>query len=348
MGDEEINWYRVPVDKQELKKLTRRSDGKGLAQALSHLALAAATGFAVYYTFHYFFWPWLILAFFLHGTVMQFLGGAGAFHELCHGTPFRTRWINEIFLGIVSFLSWSNPVFFRTSHVRHHQYTVFMGWDLEVVLPVRVRLVDFLLSFIINPIGIYAILRAHVRHSLGILEGEWENRIFSGDGEPKRSGLFAWARVLILGHLALAAAFVLMGQWILIPIVLTPWYASWLTYLCGMPQHFGLHRTPGLEEELPDGSPGSGLQLPVLADELPHRAPHVRRGAVPRAAKAPSGHCVRLPEAQPGADLRVEGDCHGGPEAEAGSRVRVRPVHPDRIGDADALPSPGQRVRYGL
>ena len=119
----EISWYRVPIDKETLKRLARRSDLKGLAQAGGHLLLVAVTGLFVFWSYGRLPWYAVIAAFFVHGTVMQFMGGAGAFHELCHGTPFKTRWLNETFLWIYSFGSWSNFVWFRTSHMK--------GWEFE-------------------------------------------------------------------------------------------------------------------------------------------------------------------------------------------------------------------------
>jgi fatty acid desaturase len=240
MSEQEIPWYRVSVDRETLRKVTRRSDLKGLAQALGHLLLVLATGAGVYLSWRHLPWPWLIPAFFVHGTVMSFMGGAGAFHELCHGTPFRTRWLNECFLWIYSFLSWSNFVFFRTSHMRHHQYTVYRQLDLEVVLPGRVRPRDVLWQLAFHPLGVYGQVTTHVRLGLGILKGEWENRIFSGDGGRLRPALAGWSLFLVIGHVALGVLFALLGLWILIPIFLTPFYCGWLAFLCALPQHLGL------------------------------------------------------------------------------------------------------------
>ncbi len=233
-----VSWYRVPVEKNLLRRLTARSDLAGLAQSVGHLAVAGLTGWFAFYAWWHLPWPWIVLAFFLHGTVMSHL--IAGFHELCHGTPFRSRWLNEPFLWIYSFLSWNNHVLFRGSHIRHHQYTVWKGWDMEVILPQKVRLVDFLLAFVIHPVATYAQVGIHVRHCLGILGGEWEKRIFAEDGPEKKRELFLFGRIIVLGHIALAVLFILLGVWILIPIWLTPFYASWLFYLSGMPQHFGL------------------------------------------------------------------------------------------------------------
>jgi fatty acid desaturase len=240
MPEQTIAWYRTRLEKEELRGLTKRSDLKGLMQALGHLLVVSATGFAVAWAWDRLAWPFVVIAFFLHGTVFAFLGGGGAFHELCHGTPFRTRWLNELFLWIYAFLSWSNFVAFRTSHTRHHLYTVHHGLDLEVVLPGRVRLRDLLWQLAFNPIGVYQQLRAHVRLSFGILEGEWEQRLFTGEGARLKPGLVWWARILLLGHAALAVLFVCIGEWRLILIVLTPFYAGWLVFLCAVPQHLGM------------------------------------------------------------------------------------------------------------
>jgi fatty acid desaturase len=243
MSEATIAWYRTRLDPSVLKALTRRSDAKGLAQGLGHLALVAGTAFFAWWSVGRLAWPLVVAAFFVHGTVLSFLGGAGAMHELSHGTPFRTRWLNEVFLAIGSFLTWSNPALFRASHARHHQYTVHHGLDGEVVLPGRFRVRDFLWQLAFNPVGVYRQLRGHVRLALGILEGDWEKRII-GDGDAAslavKARVVAWARVLVIGHLTLGAAFGVIGQWILIPIVLTPFYAGWLAILCAIPQHLGM------------------------------------------------------------------------------------------------------------
>jgi fatty acid desaturase len=243
MSEPSIAWYRTPIDPAALKELTRRSDAKGLAQGLAHLAVVAATAFFTWWSVGRLAWPLVVLAFFLHGTVLAFLGGAGAMHELSHGTPFRSRWLNEVFLAIASFLTWSNPALFRASHARHHQYTVHRGLDLEVVLPGRFRLRDFLWQLAFNPVGVYHQVRNHVRLALGRLEGEWENRLLGGTDAASvkaKAAVVAWARAQVLGHLALGAVFGAIGQWILVPIVLAPFYAGWLAILCAIPQHLGM------------------------------------------------------------------------------------------------------------
>jgi fatty acid desaturase len=88
MSDPTIAWYRTRLDPGVLRDLTRRSNAKGLAQGIAHLAVVAATTWLTWWSVGRLAWPLVIAAFFVRGTVLSFLGGAGAMHELSHGTPF--------------------------------------------------------------------------------------------------------------------------------------------------------------------------------------------------------------------------------------------------------------------
>ena len=111
-----------------MSELMKTSDWRGLAQAVPQLVLFFTTGmlaFFAYRNIHATNWAWavplLFLALFVHGTFSCFIGMAAPVHELCHKTPFKTKWLNEIFLKIFAFLSWSDYAGFRASHVKHHQ-----------------------------------------------------------------------------------------------------------------------------------------------------------------------------------------------------------------------------------
>lgn len=248
---ERIKWYRVEADKAEMKKLQGRSDAKGLLQAGSQLMAVMATGYLCFWAFHNLAWPWVILAFFIHGTLFAFLSPAAACHELSHGTPFKTKALNEFFYNLFSFLTWNNPVWFRISHTEHHQNTLHDGVDQEVVLPAKFGFIDWVKAFTFfvpgAPRGIWVhnIIPWYIRHSLGIMTSEWDHKLFD-DRPKKKKELVRWARIILFGHLALAALFIYIGQWILIPITLLPFYACWLSLLVGVPQH------AGLQDNVPD------------------------------------------------------------------------------------------------
>lgn len=236
---QKINWYRSPVKREVLSALTQRSDGRGLVQAIGHLGLLMLTSAAAFYAVGRLPAPALLIILFIHGTMFAFL--LNAFHELCHKTVFKSKTLNTIFLNLVSFLSWNNPVYFWTSHQEHHKYTLHSPHDLEVVLPIHLTLVDFLKSAVINPWDLVDRLKNYARLARGRLDGEWEQALFPEANEKGRRSLFNWARIHLAGHLLLAAVSLSLGLW-LVPVLVTlaPFYGGWLLFLCNNTQHIGL------------------------------------------------------------------------------------------------------------
>lgn len=236
-----IKWYRTPIDKQALHELTARSDAWGFAQLLGQLALTAALAAATYYAIRH--WPWWAAAamFYVYAVFYSFLGLSGVGHELCHRTVFRTRFWNELFLRLASFLSWTNFPHFRESHFGHHRWTVFHGVDLEVVLPQHVRRRTWVYLLTFDAPGLWLTLRANLRLALGRFQGPWEARVFPASAVKERRAVVRWARVLLIGHAALAAGFVYFGLWPLVLLVtFAVFFARWLNFLVSFPQHAGM------------------------------------------------------------------------------------------------------------
>ncbi|NQU40634.1 MAG: fatty acid desaturase [Lentisphaerae bacterium] len=238
--DAKIDWYRSKIDKDELRKLTERSDVAGFLQMGTHLLLVVGTGALAYYAWYHFPWPLTVLAFLTYGTVYSFLGVGCAGHELSHGTVFKTRFWNEFFIHLTGFLTRGNFHHFRASHAKHHQLTVHTDRDLEVVLPQRIRRRDW---FTICTFGFTAplvIFGTLIRHSAGRLEGEWEHRIFPDSAPRKRQQMINWARIVLAGHVIMAALFIGFGLWPLLLLITFPHYGGLLVTLCGSTQHMGL------------------------------------------------------------------------------------------------------------
>ncbi len=234
-----INWYRSPVDKALLAELNQRSDLLGFAQTGGHLAIIAATAALSWYASLN--WPWWATAscLFLHGTVYAFL--LNGFHELCHSSVFKTRALNTFFLNVYSFMGGFNPVGFWASHQEHHKYTLHQPDDLEVVLPMKLTLANFLKTAFVNPWGLWERAKNLVRNSRGELQGEWETALFTKIYPEKKRAWMLWGRVLLFGHLAIAIVALALGLW-QIPVLLTlaPFYGGLLLYLCNNTQHIGL------------------------------------------------------------------------------------------------------------
>ena len=248
--DARINWYRCQVDPQVMNALMQCSDFQGFRQALGHLGLWCATGTLAYLAFCHINganWMWsvplLLLALFAHGTVGSFLGGT-ACHELSHKTPFKTKAINEFFLKVFSFLGWWDHVWFRPSHIRHHQVTVHNDYDGEVVLPQKFTFKDWrfwLGLFAWNPESTWKVIQTYYRRATGRLDNEWFEFVLPETNEKLRRQHRNWARFTLIGHALLAALFIATGHWFLIFIVnLGSQYCGWLGFLCGSPQHYGM------------------------------------------------------------------------------------------------------------
>jgi fatty acid desaturase len=251
-----ITWYRCKVDKKLMSELMKPSDFRGLCQVIPQIALYFVSGllaYLAYFNIHRDNWVWavpvLIVALYIHGMFGGFMGLGGPVHELCHKTPFRTKWLNEFFLRFYSFISWSDYISFRPSHVKHHQVTLHVGHDYEVVLPQKFDwyAVRFYMGmFACDLKGLFDNMRGWGRAARGNesdwkTKGEWMNKLVPESNLAMRREHRLWARFVLGGHLALAILFVATGNWILL-IIFTfgCFYCGWLTGFCGTPQHIGL------------------------------------------------------------------------------------------------------------
>ena len=239
-----VPWYRVPIPREELKRLTARSDIAALFQTVGFLAIATVTGAAAWIAWDaaaaaaFPVWGVALLVF-AHGTVWAFM--LNGFHELVHYTVFKTKWLGTFFLYVYSFLGWFDPVFFKASHTRHHLYTLHPPRDREVQLPIRMRLRNYLRVAIVDPLGLYHRTRAFIRTALGKYNGDWQRDIIEEDGPETKRRLVNFSRFFLLGQAAIVAVAAATGTWQLIVLVtLAPHYGRWLEYLCNETQHVGL------------------------------------------------------------------------------------------------------------
>ena len=255
-----ITWYKTPIPAETLQSLRRRSDAKGLLQALGHLALLCASGTFAALMILYAAPPVAVVAILLHGTFWAFL--LNAVHELCHNTVFASKRLNAFFLRLFSFLSWNSHVLFWASHRQHHAYTLHPPHDQEVLLPVRLTVRDFLLYSIVNPRGLVSAVVATFRlaflsplkylrqganspnskrKSQSSFQGEWMLHLFPEDKPKERRRAILWARYTLLGHGLIFGVSVLLGYWF-IPLLVSAasFYGGWLLYFLNNTQHIGL------------------------------------------------------------------------------------------------------------
>ena len=234
-----VPWHRVPVEKEALRRLTHRSDLRGLLYVLPHLALVACTAAAAFLALRW--WPWwtLLPILFVHGSAWAFL--ANGFHELTHGTMFRTKALNAFFLRLYAFLTWNSHVFYRASHTRHHLYTLHPPDDSEVILPMRLTLAGFLGSAVVDPVGLVLSVAGTVRLAFGRLSGDWENALFPASMPRERRRLFGWARITLAGHALIITVSILTGWWLAAVLFSAAnGLGRWVFFLNTYAQHTGL------------------------------------------------------------------------------------------------------------
>ena len=250
-NDYRIRWYRSPIDQATLAALMRRDDLRAWTQTLCHLGLFFATGAIAYWVFARIDganWTWavpaLALALFAHGTIGPFMGLI-AVHELQHRTVFKSRALNDFFEKLYAFISWSDRVWYRESHAIHHQATCHAEHDGEVRLPVRFSLRKprvWLGLLAWNPVATWERLKVVWRHARGDVRGDWYRHVLPAADRRLRRRHRNWARLLLGGHAAVAALFVISGHWFLVVVyTFGTFYCGWLGFLCGVPQHYGLN-----------------------------------------------------------------------------------------------------------
>jgi fatty acid desaturase len=241
--EERIKWYRTPIDRELLKQLNKRSDARGLLQAGSMLIIFALTVYASWYFFARGAWLATAAACYIHCMLHGFAGMDASAHELSHGTPFKTRWLNEFFYHLFCFLTWNNGPHFRISHTRHHQLTLHRGRDKEVVLePVPFNGIDWLswFTFDFKKFWMYVIPNfAYAFGRTGLDFFHWDPLLPRDDAQMKK--VFNFSRFIVIGHLILLGLFIYFKLWPLIVVITFGYFiATFPVRGCVAQQHVGL------------------------------------------------------------------------------------------------------------
>jgi len=234
-----VDWYRTPIPTELFKQLHRRSDWLGFRQSLGFLGLAAALGALTVWAQRQGHWAWALAGLFGYGMVAHFY--VNAMHELSHGTVFRTKFWNEFFMRVFSFLGWLHPDHFNASHQRHHRYTLHPPDDLEVMLPTHFSFYTFLVHLVVNPPFLRHLVHNTWNFARGRFTGEWNQICLPEDQPQLRLDVIRWARMVLAGHVAILVVSVALGYWI-IPIIVScgPCIGGWLWFLCNNSQHTGM------------------------------------------------------------------------------------------------------------
>ncbi|MFM2078453.1 MAG: hypothetical protein RJA49_2343 [Actinomycetota bacterium] len=232
LGLANADWYRCSVDRAELKRLMRRSDGRALVDTAVWLGLIIGLGVAGVLT--WFSW-WSLPIFFVYG-VLWGSGGDSRCHESGHGTAFKTTWMNEVVFQISCFMTMREPIVRRWDHARHHTDTIIVGRDREIIEERPPRLAHLALLFVGIP-EVVGQLRGMFRHVIGRI-AEDERLIIPESEWPKLKWGARWHLTVLAG--VIAASVVSTSLLPLMLVGLPTLYGAWFMVMVGLTQHVGL------------------------------------------------------------------------------------------------------------
>jgi fatty acid desaturase len=227
----EQSWYSCPVDRKRFRELIRRSDAPALRLFALWLALLIASGVLAYLSWGT--W-WAVPAFAVYGILYS--AADHRHHELSHGTPFKSRWINEVLFHICAFMTLREGYYYRWSHTRHHTHTIIVGKDPEIAAPRPPDVVGQFLDLFFLKDGHHQVSRI-MKNATGDLTEAGKH--FVPESERRK---VAWASRI---YLAIVAAVIVwcfaIGS--ILPamfIVLPRFYGGALSQLFNLTQHAGL------------------------------------------------------------------------------------------------------------
>lgn len=227
----EQEWFSCAVPRKELKRLIKRSDSVALRHIGSWLGLLAGSGVAAFLT-----WGtlWCIPAFAAYGIL--YAAADHRHHELSHGTPFKTRWLNDGLFHLCAFMTLREGFYYRWSHSRHHTHTIIVGRDPEIAAPRPPDVLGIALDLFFLRDGLRQVSRI-ARNATGRITEDGQH--FVPEGER---GKVVWAsRAYMAAFAAILGACFAAGS--VLPamfLVLPRFYGGPLSQLFNITQHAGL------------------------------------------------------------------------------------------------------------
>ncbi len=227
----EGTWWSPDIPRQELKAMMKRSDGPALFHFGLWIVLLIVSGYLAVLSWGT--W-WAIPAFLIFGAIYS--SADARWHECGHGTPFKTRWLNEFFYHVSSFMTLREAHLWRWSHARHHTDTIIVMRDPEIQVMRPVDLLKILGDFLWLYSGPSEVLRI-IRHALGRPDANVRTYV----PEIVRQKMYWSSRIYVAIFIAFGIWSYAIGSFLPMMFIGLPrFYGGWLHQLLGLTQHAGL------------------------------------------------------------------------------------------------------------
>jgi fatty acid desaturase len=227
----ERTWFSPKIDRAEFRKLIQRSDAAALRDFGIWIALLIAAGTGAALTWG----TWWCVPFFVVYGVL-YAASDHRHHELSHGTPFKTRRLNELAYQLCAFMTLREARYYRWSHTRHHSHTSIVGKDSEIAVPRPPDILGIASDLFFLRDGVSQIMRL-LRHARGDLGEEGEQ--FVPEGERPKVVRSARIYLGIIAAVLLACG---VSQSLLpaMLVVLPRFYGAFISHLMNLALHAGL------------------------------------------------------------------------------------------------------------
>ena len=229
-------WYRPKVDKEKFKQLCEKSDWAGFKHVFIFFSALIFFGYLAYATWGT--W-WSLLFFLIYGNI--YACSDSIWHETGHKTAFKSKFWNNFFYQISSYMDNFEPVRWRWSHFKHHGFTAYDDpHDFEIAI----RKPTDLFFFFSHYIPFAPMLTFHktlqfetIKHAVGITTPVMEQCI----PEKERSKCRNSARIHVGIWLVLILISIIYQTWLpVLYLVLPGFYGKTLVASFGLTQHTGL------------------------------------------------------------------------------------------------------------
>ena len=163
-NDNMPNWYKPKIDSKILKSLMKRKDLPAWINTVCFFSLLVLSGYLAWISWGT--W-WSIPAFLVYGNIYSFLNAR--WHEFGHRSAFKTRWLNDFFYQICSFLDYFEAYKWRWSHTHHHSRTIHLDVDYEIQVSRPANLFNLFVKDVFAIDRVWAEFKTVFWHSLGIM-----------------------------------------------------------------------------------------------------------------------------------------------------------------------------------